>query len=211
MDLSNYQVVRQEFGMSQEVIQVTFNQGRLYVNNYTLSQFPEEDYIQVLVDEDTKSMVIKPSVKKKRDSFKWSGGLNKRKARRIGCKPLYYLVYRLMEWDINCRYRIDGEIEDYGEQKVIFVDLRDAICFKREDDGNKRMQMPEEWLKSFGMPYMDYKNRQDIKTFEDMAVFDVQMDMVSGAKKKMEELKETTMAEIPGDGSEESSLDPRLE
>ena len=184
MELTGYQVVRHEYGSDQDVVQVSFNRGYMYVNSYGLARFPEEDYIQVLVDEDTRSMVIKPLVKKKRDSFKWSGGIKKRKPRHIGCMPLFYMVYRMMEWDIQARYRITGEIEDYGEQKVIFLDLTSAVCFVREG-GRSRMLMAEEWLKNFGLPYMDYENRQDIKIFEDMAVFDVRMDTVGNAREMM--------------------------
>lgn len=202
-DLSHYQVVRQEFISSCEDITVTFNRGRFYINSYGLSQFPDQDYIHVLVDEDTKSVVLKPSAKKKRDNFLWCGGLKKRKPRHIKCIPLFYLIFQMMEWDIDARYQVRGTIEDYGEERVLFLDLRDAISFVRQDEpagtpgeGKARsgsgyhMQMPQEWQKSFGMPYMEYENRQDIKTFDKMAVFDVEFAMNEKKKKQAKELSE---------------------
>ena len=219
-DLSRYQVVRQEFVSEYDDIIVTFNRGRFYINSYGLSQFPDQDYIQVLVDEDTKSVVLKPSAKKKRDSFLWSGGLKKRKPRHIKCIPLFYLIFQMMEWDIEARYQIKGTIEDYGEERVLFLDLRDARAFVREDDpegadkadGTRirpkyHMQMPQEWMKSFGMPYMDYENRQDIKTFDEMAVFDVEFTANEQKKAQAKRLSEQTgeVAQPPEDQAHEES------
>ena len=39
------------------------------------------------------------------------------------------------------------------------------------------MQMPSEWEKHYGMPVMDYDTRQDVKTFGNMAVFDVTLEL----------------------------------
>lgn len=196
-DLSHYQVVRREYGSSPDEIQITFNRGRLYINSYGLSRFPQENYIQVLVDEDTQSAVIKPSIKKKRDSFLWCGGMKKRKPRHISCIPLCYLVFRMMNWDWDARYRITGEIEDYGEERVIFLDLRSAVCFVREQTGDgiagktsTHMKMPQDWANSFGMPYEDYSKRQDIKTFDEMSVFNVELLMKRDKVSRIQELKE---------------------
>ena len=197
-DLSHYQVVRQEFASNPDEVYVTFNRGRMYINSYGLSQFPDQDYIQVLVDEDTQSAVIKPSAKKKRDSFLWCGGIKKRKPRHISCMPLCYLIFQMMSWDWESRYRITGEIEDYGEERVIFLDLRSAICFTRNQTGEgvggqmvTQMRMPQDWAESFGMPYEDYSKRQDIKTFDDMAVFNVELLMKRDKAERMQELKES--------------------
>lgn len=183
MDFNNYEVVRQELVSGIDDIFLTFNRGKMYINSYGLRQFPDEDYVYVMVDDDTKCMVLKPAKNKKRDNFKWSAGINKRKPRHVRCVPLFYLVYRMMQWDIEARYRITGELEDYGERKVLFFDLSNAICFQNGNqlknipsiaDGQK---MPDDWKSHFGMPVMDYKKRQDIKLFEDVAVFDVELDI----------------------------------
>lgn len=204
-DLSHYRVIRQEFISNPEEVQLTFNQGRLYINEYGLKQFPDKDYVRILIDEKTKSLVIRPYQNKVRASFCWCGGLKSRKARRVKCLPLFYLIFKMMQWDINARYRITGNIEDSGEDRIIYFDLKDAVCFIREpemagigkgsdsngtddradinDSGGPRslfyeknryhMQMPKEWEAHYGMPLMEYDNREDIKTFDNMAVFDV--------------------------------------
>lgn len=211
-DFSGYQVVRQEFVSGADDVTVTFNRGRFYINSVGLNQFPDKDYIQILVDKDTKSLVIKPSKRKKRDSFLWCSSGKKRKPRRMKCIPLYYLIYQMMNWDINARYQIRGTIEDYGECKVIFTDLRDAICYVRtendEDRAKYQMHLPEEWQKNFGMPIMDYENRTDIKTFDEAVVFDVEFMQNEKKKKQMAELKENMEEEyIQSQGEETDEKD----
>ena len=229
-DLSRYRVVRQEFISNSDEIQLTFNQGRIYINDYGLRQFPEEDYVRVLIDENTKSLVIRPYKKKVRASFCWCGGLKRRKARHVKCLPLFYLIFKMMQWDINARYRITGNIEDSGEDRIIYFDLRDAICFIREPykrtndngsgdnktEGNKtesndscgsgstlyektsyHMQMPQEWETHYGMPVMDYDNRKDIKTFDNMAVFDVDFANMKPDRKIIEHNDGTQTATEP--------------
>ena len=75
------EVVRQDFFVTQDEPQLTFNQGRMYVNNYCMKEFTEENYIQVLVDRMNKAIVIKPIKDKIKDSFRWCGMTEKRKAR----------------------------------------------------------------------------------------------------------------------------------
>ena len=38
------EVVRQDFFVTQDEPQLTFNQGRMYVNNYCMKEFTEENY-----------------------------------------------------------------------------------------------------------------------------------------------------------------------
>ena len=153
----------------------------MYINSYGLSLFPDEDYIRVLVDDVAFGLVIEPYAVKKKDSFRWCGGVKKRKPRHMGCLPLYYLVYRMMKWDIDARYRITGEIEEDGNKRVLYFRLKKAQCFKDtgkvDENGRKIIKhwVPEDWGTSFGLPVAEYEEREDIKTFGDVAVFDVEM------------------------------------
>ena len=206
-DLSQYEVVREDFIFDADGVQLNFNKGRMYINNYGLSKFPEEDYARILINQETRNLVIKPYKEKVRASYCWCGGKLKRRARHVKCLPLFYQIYKMMQWDINARYRITGEIEDSGEERIIYFDLDEAICFVREtasynnvtgangESPKYHMQMPSEWEKHFGMPVMDFDNRQDVKIFGNMAVFDVTFEL----KKEMVR----TIAEKTEPGKEE--------
>ncbi len=175
---------------------MSFFKGRLYINNYGLAQFPNEDYVQILVDEKSKTIVFKPLIEKKRDSFLWCSGIQKRKPRRINCLPLCYLLFSMMNWNWDARYRITGEVEESGEDRVIFFDLQRALCFiktRTGDAGNGdvliQSKMPEKWTESFGMPYEDYSKQKDIKTVESVSVFDARIEIRRDKAKRMKEIR----------------------
>lgn len=187
-DLSGYEVVREDYISDPETVQLNLNKGRLYINSYGLSRFPDEDYVRILVNDELRSLVIKPYKEKVRASYRWCGGKSKRKARHVRCLPLFYLIYKMMNWDINARYRITGEIEEANGEKVIYFDLEDAVCFIKDTENGEEpkyhMQMPQEWEKHYGMPVMDFEKRQDIRTFQDAAVFDVEFEQLKEIKTK---------------------------
>lgn len=217
-DLSGYEVVREDYIADPETVLLNLNKGRIYINSYGLSRFPDEDYVRILINDELKSLVIKPYKEKVRASYRWCGGKDKRKARHVRCLPLFYLIYKMMQWDINARYRITGEIEEANGERVIYFDLEDAVCFLKETEGESeehkdgqngeddirwkkgsedknhnsekpryRMQMPKEWEKHYGMPIMDFENRKDIRTFQDMAVFDVEFEQSKEIAEKVKE------------------------
>ena len=185
---AGYEVVREDFISDPETVQLNLNKGRLYINSYGLSRFPDEDYVRILINDELRSLVIKPYKEKVRASYRWCGGKIKRKARHVRCLPLFYLIYKMMNWDINARYRITGEIEEANGEKVIYFDLEDAVCFIEDTENGEEpkyhMQMPQEWEKHYGMPVMDFEKRQDIRTFQDAAVFNVEFEQLKEIKTK---------------------------
>lgn len=140
MDMSNtaldeYQVVRQEFYNCQNEPLLTFKKGRVYVNSYTLSIFPDKDYIQILVNPDKKTLIIRPVADKIKDSYAWAGGRKKRNPRHISCGPLFAMIFQMMGWDISARYRITGTLQKNTNmsEELLFFDLNNAVCFVTED------------------------------------------------------------------------------
>lgn len=196
--LDNYEVVRQDFYVTYDEPQLTFNQGRMYVNSYCVKSFTEENYIQVLVDRMGKAMVIKPIKDKVKDSFRWCGMNEKRKARHMRCVPLFYLTYRMMKWDVNNRYCITGHIEEANGEKAIYFQLKDARCFVpvRKDEKTRRpiykQYMPEEWNMSFGISLKEYGNGECIMRYEEDGVFEIELPF---EKERVQRLKETKSME----------------
>ena len=190
-DFGNYQVVRQEFVDEANEINFTFSQGRAYINNYGLSLF-KENYIQIYVDCERKNMVIKPLFEKRKDSFRWSGTGRKRRPRHMRCTPLYMMIFMMMNWDINRRYRITGYVEDNGRERVLFFDLKNAVAFKPEEEDKLNLKFdrsfPEEWRNSFGVNAGEHFDGGDIRFFEDQVEFDVNLKL-SKNKTRLQEMR----------------------
>ena len=70
-DFDGFQVVRREFFAHLAEPAVTFNNCRFYVNSACLNKFPDTNFVQVLVNRNTKIMALRPCAENARDSFAW--------------------------------------------------------------------------------------------------------------------------------------------
>lgn len=189
LDLSEFEVIRQEYIFSQETPMVTFRKGRIHVNKYALNLFPNHDYIQLLIKRETKELVICPVKKGTKDSFRWASG-QKRNPRHIKCTPLYYLLFQMMDWDMDCRYRICGtEEEEQNGEKAIYFSLMDAVRYMRDED---IPSYPEEWALQFGTKKSEHKQENIIDRFEDDAIFSVELPVSEKNIVKTTQIEEVT-------------------
>lgn len=94
-DFEGFQVVRREFFAHLHEPSVTFNNYKFYVNCACLNKFPEASYVQVLVNQETKIMALRPCIENARDSFAWCGiSKKKRSPRQITCKLFLQKCFR---------------------------------------------------------------------------------------------------------------------
>ncbi len=178
IDLSGYEVVRQEYFCGQDEPQFTFNKGKAYINKYGLNMFPDMDYVQFLVDKKEKVLVVKPRCDKTKDSIKWCVG-SKRKSRHISCIPLYYMIFRMMNWNMNARYRITGYKLDYERTPILVFELENAICYdKKSEDGNisQVKYYPERWNMNFGVVKENYNEDGVINMYDEDGTFEIRLN-----------------------------------
>ena len=66
-----YQVVRGEFFSHVFEPSFTFNNYKVQVNTACIKRLPEFDYVQILVNPETKKLAVRPCQEDERDSFRW--------------------------------------------------------------------------------------------------------------------------------------------
>ena len=107
-DFDGFQVVRREFFAHLAEPAVTFNNCRFYVNSACLNKFPDTNFVQVLVNRNTKIMALRPCAENARDSFAWcSISKGKRKPKQTTCKLFFAKIVSLMEWNPDYRYKMN--------------------------------------------------------------------------------------------------------
>ena len=95
-DFEGFQVVRREFFAHLREPAVTFNNYKFYVNCACLNKFPDAFYVQVLVNQETKIMALRPCAENTRDSFAWCGmSKGKRSPRQITCKLFFAKMFSM--------------------------------------------------------------------------------------------------------------------
>lgn len=100
-----YQVVRREFFAHINEPSVTFNNYKFYVNAACLNRFPQVNQVQVLVNQESKILAIRPCRAEDRDACAWcTTGSGRRKPKQITCKIFFAKVFSLMGWNLDYRY-----------------------------------------------------------------------------------------------------------
>lgn len=172
-----YQVVRGEFFAHRFEPSVTFCDGRFYVNMACLNRMPDVWYIQILVNQQTKKLVVRPCGEDEKDSFRWCSSTGKRRPKKITCRIFYAKLAELMQWSPACRYRLLGKMITANRETLYLFDLTAAegcLRVRRENGKGEKCcasVFPPEWKHQFGLPAEEHRKQLQINTFDGYTVF----------------------------------------
>ena len=138
-DLDGFQIVRKEFFAHLREPSVSFNNCKFSVNSACLTKFPKTEYVQVMINRDSKILALRPCSEGARDSFAWcNASKGKRKPRAITCKLFFAKVVDLMGWNPNYKYKLLGRLIHANGEYLIAFDLHSTEVYQRtEIEGEK--------------------------------------------------------------------------
>lgn len=179
-DLNGFQVVRKEFFAHLREPSVSFNNCKFSVNSACLAKFPRTDYVQVMINRDTKILALRPCSEGARDSFAWcNASKGKRKPRAITCKLFFAKVVDLMNWNPNYKYKLLGRLIHANGEYLIVFDLHSTEVYQRtEIEGEKpkvsrQPVYPAGWQDQFGLPFNEHSQSMQINIFDGYAVYSI--------------------------------------
>lgn len=173
-----YQVVRSEFFAHISEPSISFSNCRVTLNTACLRKLPEVNYIQFLVNPDTKKLVVRACSEDEKDSFLWCNA--KRKPRQITCRIFFAKIVSLMEWNPHNRYKMLGKIIKTGTDYLILFDLNATEVYQRTvKEGEKPISsrtplFPKDWKNQFGLPVEEHKKLLQINIFDGYTVFSLE-------------------------------------
>ena len=177
-DLNGFQVVRREFFAHLHEPSITFHAGKFGVNSACLNRFPDADFVEVLVNKETKVLALRPCTTRERDSFQWcTKPKGKRTPRQITCKIFSAMIISLMGWNHKNRYKLLGRVIRANGEYLIAFDLNATEVYlssskEGEKPKNSRTPVfPEEWEGQFGMPYQEHRKYLQISIFDGYAAY----------------------------------------
>lgn len=178
-DFGGYQVVRREFFSHIKEPSVTLKDGKFFVNSACLAKFPKADFVQVLINKETKIMALCPCDEEQKDSFQWCyypENKKVRKPKQVSCKLFFAQLFSMMDWNSDYRYKLLGKIIHANGKYLIAFDLTATEVFqKREVDGknvaSRKPTFPAEWMGQFGLPYYEHKKSMQINIFDGYAIY----------------------------------------
>lgn len=174
-----YQVVRGEFFAHTLAPSITFHDSRVYVNMACLHQMPTVEYIQILVNQQTKKLVIRPCGGDERDSLRWCSNTDRRRPRKITGRIFFAKLAELMQWNPQYRYKLLGALITANNEQLYLFDLTATEVYERthkEGDkaGNRRTPIfPSEWQDQFGLSVEEHRKQLQINIFDGYTVFGI--------------------------------------
>ena len=179
-DFAGFQVVRREFFAHLSDPAVTFNNCKFYVNSACLNKFPDKDHVQVLVNQNTRIMALRPCAENARDSFAWCNtSKGKRKPKHTTCKLFFAKIVSMMDWNPDYRYKLLGRLIHANGEYMIAFDLTATEVYQRTfTEGSKPKSsrtpvFPAGWQDQFGLPYKEHQQSMQINIFDGYAIYSI--------------------------------------
>ena len=176
--LDKYQVVRREFFSHVFEPSITFSNYKIGLNSGCIKRLPQTDYIQFLVNRQTRKLAVRPCQESDLHSFQWctnSGG--KRKPRQVTGKMFFMKICALMGWNPDYRYKILGKLIRANGEYLFVFDLTSTEIYQRiakegeKPKTSKTPIFPAEWQDQFGIPYEEHRKSLQINIFDNYAVY----------------------------------------
>ena len=178
-----YQVVRKELFAHLRDPAIVIRKDSITFNTACISGLDDVVYVHVMFNSDLKRIVVRGCDENDKDALRWCiAKPDKRKSRKMSCKPFSELVYNEMGWDSDCRYKILGyRINFEGETLYVF----DLLVPEIFHEGQKRKKgesapqseetkpvntrkgfYPDDIAGTFGVPVEEHLKESEVKQID---------------------------------------------
>lgn len=179
-----YQVVRREFFSHTFEPMMKFNYNSIAFSAACIRKLPDVMYVQFLVNQQTKQLIIKACDENAKDAVRWctvDAKNGKRKSREIKSPIFSAKMFDMMGWNVEYRYKLLGTVISVKGERIIVFRLDDCetyIPVERGDNGavkkmGRKPHYPQAWKDSFGLPLEEHTSQLQIDVLDNFARFEV--------------------------------------
>ena len=178
-----YQVVRKELFAHLRDPAIVIRKDSITFNTACISGLEDVVYVHVMFNSDLKRIVVRGCDENDKDALRWCiAKPDKRKSRKMSCKPFSELVYNEMGWDSDCRYKILGYRINFEGETLYVLDLLVPEIFH---EGQKRKKgesapqseetkpvntrkgfYPDDIAGTFGVPVEEHLKESEVKQID---------------------------------------------
>lgn len=191
-----FQIVRGEFFAHTYEPSFSFNNYKISVNTACIKKLANVDYVQILVNQEKKKLVVRPCSEDVKDSFRWCSAGKRRTPKAITCKIFFAKIFTMMNWNTNYRYKLLGKLIHSGNELLFVFDLNTPEIYirtKKEDGTSKASRTPtypSKWQDQFGIPADEHQHKLQVDIFDGYAVFDIHQKKVIPVNQQSQEREE---------------------
>lgn len=161
-----YQVVRRELFAHLREPAVVIRRDSVTFNSACIAGLEDAVYIQILVNQDNKRMVVRKCEENDKDALRWCiEKPDKRKSRKMSNKLFSAMMYDMMEWNTDCRYKILGHKITHEDETMYIFDLLETEIFmdtKRKKKANPDSVEKKEELVTAETDQTPEQNQEEI-------------------------------------------------
>lgn len=207
-DLRGYEIARAQFFDTPNKITVTFSSNKINFNTEAVRKFTDCLYVELLLHPRKKIIAVRTCDKDNRNRMQWSkihNGIYTPKG--ISGNAFLPMLFRMFNWNINCRYRIIGQYRGKGNDAILLFDLKDteilipADALSNQPDDtlpfmdskNSILAYPETWADTFGNNFYIQSHADEFSNFPDDTEWNTS---VEGHPYKEPDLQPTAIEEL---------------
>lgn len=161
-----YQVVRRELFAHLREPAVVIRRDSVTFNTACIAGLEDAVYIQILVNQDNKRMVVRKCEENDKDALRWCiEKPDKRKSRKMSNKLFSAMIYDMMGWNTDCRYKILGHKITHEDETMYIFDLLETEIFmdtKRKKKANPDSLEKKEELVTAETDQTPEQNQEEI-------------------------------------------------
>ena len=161
-----YQVVRRELFAHLREPAVVIRRDSVTFNTACIAGLEDAVYIQILVKQDNKRMVVRKCEENDKDALRWCiEKPDKRKSRKMSNKLFSAMMYDMMGWNTDCRYKILGHKITHEDETMYIFDLLETEIFmdtKRKKKANPDSLEKKEELVTAETDQTPEQNQEEI-------------------------------------------------
>ena len=195
-----YKVVRKELFAHLRDPAVVIRDGSIMFNTACVNGLEGVVYVKLKMNEQLRRLTVQECDKHDKNALRWCIAKgDKRKSRKMTCRPFTDLIYRTMGWDKKCRYKILGYLIEYEGEMLYVFDLKvPEIFYEKPKKGEESAEpvntrkgfYPDDIANSFGVSVEEEKQETAVTEMDGyvtMAALTGKESVISQKEKKMDE------------------------
>jgi len=128
ISLEGYQLVRGKYFTRKAEPCMTLYGSAISFNGAAFESLNNCDNVQLLVNEQNKSIIVKPVISKDADAINWNK--NKNKSVKIECKSFTKQLYETWKLETDCRYRSTGILVQSDKKVMLLFNFQKAETWR---------------------------------------------------------------------------------
>jgi DNA invertase Pin-like site-specific DNA recombinase len=127
---------------------LTFSGRGLHLNTACVALMQKTDYVEVLLHPTERLLAVRKTTQQNKNAIPW-------KALSICARELTHIIYQLMGWQKDWKYKVTANCFSKNDEQVIIFDL---TCCEFQFRKNEKLvkAIPHDWISEFGESQPEY-------------------------------------------------------